>query len=109
MLEANLTDFHYAYVDLIRHWNNESEQYTGGDALFTALSNGWEIDSTVRYEDCWLLGGRYVVVYYFNLKREDKTATMPVVTNPYVRRFISSMSARLVAMGDKKIKPAVQR
>jgi hypothetical protein len=106
--EANLTNFHYAYVDMIRHWHLDSEKFTGGDALFTAIANGWEIQDTVRYEDCWLQGGRYVVVFYFDLKHHDQTMTMPVVTNPYVRRFITMLNSKLVALGDKKITPPVK-
>jgi hypothetical protein len=107
--EAHLTNFHYAYLDMIRHWHPDSEKYTGGDALFTAVSNGWKIDDMVRYEDCWLRGGRYVVIYYFELKQGGETITMPVVTNPYVQRFIASLNPKLVALDERKIAPATRR
>ncbi len=109
MAETNLTNFHYSYIDLLRHWDSGSEPYTGGDALYTAMSHGWKLDETVRYEECWLMGGRFVVVYYFTLKRGGETVTMPVLTNPHVRRLMSTLDVKLVAMGDKKIKPVVKR
>lgn len=109
MSDANLTNFHYAYMDLIRHWQPDSEKYTGGDALYTALADGWQVGDTIRYEECWLLGGRFVVVYYFDLKHDNETMTMPVVTNPYVSRLISTLNVKIVALAEKKIKPVIKR
>ncbi len=37
-LIQNLTDYHFAYLDLYRHWHADSERYTGGDALSTPHS-----------------------------------------------------------------------
>lgn len=109
MAETNLTNFHYGYMDMIRHWHADSEDYTGGDALFTALSEGWQLGETVRFQECWLMGGRFVVVYYLELGLKDEAMTMPVINNPYVQRLIDSGSLKLVAMDDKKVKPPVKR
>lgn len=94
--EHNLSNWHYAYMDLIRHWHPESEPYTGGDALFTALENGWDMSDEVKYEEHWHSGARAVLVYYFELKRGDETVVMPVLRNPYVNRIVREMPAKLV-------------
>lgn len=95
-LEANIGNWHYAYMDMIRHWHPESEPYTGGDALFTALENGWHLHQEVEYEEYWLAGVRSVLVYRFKLSREGETMVMPVIRNPYVNRVVREMPATLV-------------
>lgn len=98
----NLSNFHYGYAHLVRHWHAESERFTGGDALFTALDDGWDIDDTVHYEEHWNSGSQVVVVYYFQLKRGGERMTMPVITNPFVRRMLKDMQAKLVSSEEKK-------
>ena len=102
MAAQNLSNFHYAYAHLVRHWHAESEKYTGGDALFTALDNGWEIGDTVLYEEHWNAGAQCVVVYHFQLTQGDETMTMPVITNPFVQRMLAEIDAKLVNSGEKK-------
>jgi hypothetical protein len=98
----NLSNFHYAYSHLIRHWHAESEKYAGGDALFTALDNGWAIEESVMYEEHWSNGAQCVVVFYFQLKRGGEAMTMPVITNPFVRRMLFEMEAKLVLSKEPK-------
>jgi len=102
MVTQNLSNFHYAYSHLVRHWHADSEQYAGGDALFTALDNGWEIDETVPYEEHWFAGAQCVVVFLCRLKRGEETMMMPVITNPYIRRMLTEMKAKLVSTKEKK-------
>jgi hypothetical protein len=102
MAAQNLSNFHYAYAHLVRHWHADSEKYAGGDALFTALDNGWEIGDTVLYEEHWNAGATCVVVYHFHLTCGAETMTMPVITNPFVRRMIADMQAKLIPGSEKK-------
>jgi hypothetical protein len=95
-IDDNLTNLHYAYMDMVRHWHPGSEPYAGGDALFTALENGWDVSTTVRYEEYWHTGMRFVLVYYFELTRGDERMVMPVIRNPYVNRLVREMPAELV-------------
>ncbi|MBI5667563.1 MAG: hypothetical protein HZC41_06105 [Chloroflexi bacterium] len=95
-LETNIGNWHYAYMDMIRHWHPESEKYTGGDALFTALENGWQLHQEVEFEEYWLAGVRSVLVYRFKLTRNGETMVMPVIRNPYVNRIVREMPATLV-------------
>jgi hypothetical protein len=98
----NLSNLHYAYSHLIRHWHAGSEQFAGGDALFTALDEGWEIDETVPYQEHWFAGAQCVVVFLCQLTRADETMTMPVITNPYVQAILTGINAKLVSTKEKK-------
>jgi hypothetical protein len=97
-LIQNLTDYHFAYQDLYRHWHAESERYTGGDALNTALDEGWIIKEIVGLQEVNHIGARGTVVYHFELSRKDETVTMPVVGNPYVDRLVMLMQFKLVPL-----------
>ncbi|HEX2906871.1 MAG TPA: hypothetical protein VHO69_08430 [Phototrophicaceae bacterium] len=107
-MEQNLSNWHYAYMDMIRHWHPESEKYTGGDALFTALENGWEISKDVRFEEYWHAGVRSVLVYHFELTRGDETMVMPVIRNPYVNRIVREMPAQLIPVGNDDTDPTLR-
>jgi hypothetical protein len=98
----NLSNLHYAYSHLIRHWHGGSEKYAGGDALFTALENGWEFDDSVTYEEHWSSGAQCVVIFLFELKRDGDKMTMPVITNPFVRRMLFNMDVKLVPAKERK-------
>jgi hypothetical protein len=102
MNRENLSNYHYSYMSMIRHWHPESEKYTGGDALFTAFDNGWDMDDEVQYENFWHAGTRGVTVYHFTLRRGDERMSMPVITNPYVRRLLKESEAKVVAKENKK-------
>jgi hypothetical protein len=108
---TDISNWHYAYMDFVRHWHPQSEPYTGGDALFTLLEEGWDIEPEVRYDESWLAGVRSVLVYYFTLRRGDETLVMPVIRNPYVNRIVREMPARLVAMenqnrSERRVRPS---
>lgn len=83
------------YLDVTQHWSKHSEEYAGGDALVTMLSNGWELQPEVRIEDQFFAGMRSVSVYHLTLERNGDVINMPVLRNPYVNRIIR--------MGDYKI------
>lgn len=95
-LPQNLTDLHFAYQDIYRHWHAASEHYTGGDALNTALDEGWNISNVVSFQEIQHMGARGTIVYHFDLTRNDEAVTMPVVGNPYVDRLVLLMHFNLV-------------
>jgi hypothetical protein len=84
----NASNFHVAYPDVYRYWSAGCEEYAGGDALLTMLRNGWDANETVYIEDFWHSGARLVVVYHFDLTRGDEKMSVPVLSNPFVRRII---------------------
>jgi hypothetical protein len=95
----SLTDFHYAYQDMYRHWHGDSERYTGGDALNTALDEGWTINDVVGFQEINHMGSRGTVIYHFELTRgEAEAVTMPVIGNPYVDRLVLMMQFKLVPL-----------
>jgi hypothetical protein len=93
-----LSNLHYSYMDKIRHWHSESERYTGGDALYTAIENGWAIGEVVGFEEFEGTGMKAVAVYYFELSRGSEHLTMPVLNNPFVRRLIKESGVKPVPM-----------
>ncbi len=94
-----LSNLHYSYMDKIRHWHSESERYTGGDALYTAIENGWTMGEVVGYEDYERAGMEGVIaVYYFELVRGSERLTMPVLNNPFIRRLIKESGVKPVPM-----------
>jgi len=97
-LIQNLTDYHFAYLDLYRHWHGASERYTGGDALNTAMDEGWIINDVVNVQEVEHIGARGTVIYHFELVRRDETVIMPVIGNPYVDRLVMVMQFKLVPL-----------
>ncbi|MBI1281751.1 MAG: hypothetical protein GC179_26735 [Anaerolineaceae bacterium] len=98
-LVPDMTDLHFAYQDIYRHWHVDSERYTGGDALNTALDEGWAINDVVGFQEIHHMGARGTVIYHFELtRREDEAVTMPVVGNPYVDRLVQLMQFKLVPL-----------
>lgn len=95
MMNQNVSNFHVQYVDDVRHWCPHSEPFTGGDALLTALLDGWEMSTHIRKETHWYAGMRFVNIYYFELTRNGETRTMPVVDNPCVDKLITQSEFEL--------------
>lgn len=88
-MAENITNFHVQYMDVTsQHWSPSSERYAGGDHLMTAIYNGWVISDCVEVEEHWFAGMRSITLYHFELARGDETMNMPVVSSPYVNRFI---------------------
>jgi hypothetical protein len=97
----NASNFHVSYPDVYRYWSHGCEAYAGGDALLTILREGWDAGDTAYVEDFWHSGARLVVVYHFDLTRGDQTLSLPVLSNPFVRRLLRQEKF--------KIKPVEER
>lgn len=87
---------------LYRHWSPACERYTGGDALTTALESGWRIKGVIFRQEFWLAGVRRVCVFHIDLEREDESAKMVVVHNPYVIRYIRDLGAQVVQINQRR-------
>jgi len=85
-----------------RHWCPQSEKFAGGDALLTALEDGWQIIGVIFRQDFWHAGVRRAPVYQFNLSRGDEVMKMAFVQNPYVMRFVSECSVQVILMNQRK-------
>ncbi len=85
------------YTDKYHHWCPQSAKYAGGDHLISALRNGWTFeDNTVYAEQSWKSGSRPVTVYHFVLLHDDETMIMPVISNPFIERFMTERLMTIV-------------
>src|SRR5215813_1975581 len=87
---------------IYRHWHAESETYTGGDALVTALDEGWVVDGVIFRQEFWLAGVRRVCVFHIDLRRGEESAKMLVMQNPYVTRMVHDLGAQVVLINQRK-------
>ncbi|MDZ4768994.1 MAG: hypothetical protein SGJ24_07695 [Chloroflexota bacterium] len=85
-----------------RHWNADSEKFTGCDALVTALESGWTIEGVVFRQEIWLSGVRPVSVFHFDLSRDDVRAKMRVCHNPFIVRLLNDLPVQVVAINQRK-------
>ena len=80
---------HEKFTEQDLHWCPKSEEYAAGNHLLTALRSGWSLaKSEVEGKQVWKNGGCPLTVYYFALARGHQTMCMPVLSNPYVERYI---------------------
>lgn len=93
---------HFEYLDVTRHWSVISENYAGGDALVTRLTHGWQIKEPVFVEQYWHAGVRLVTIYHCELERDGETEVMPVLSNPYVDRLLSSLPVHIRPLAEKQ-------
>lgn len=97
MLQYREISTHEKYTDKYQHWCPQSENYAGGDHLISAFREGWKLEDKMVYaEKKWKSGTRPVKVYHFVLVRDDETMIMPVISNPYVERYLVANSVMTV-------------
>lgn len=96
MINSYLTEGQTRYTEVPRHWCPQSEPYTGADSLITALREGWTVSRIVYRQDILHGGCRRSCVYYFELKRDAEAVTMPIISTPFIVRFIASQQMRVV-------------
>lgn len=84
-----------------RHWHAGSEKYTGGDALLTAIEDGWEIDGVIFRQEFWLAGVRRVCVYHIDLRRGLEKTRMLVTQNPFITRFLYEANNQVVLINQR--------
>ncbi|MBN8638290.1 MAG: hypothetical protein J0M07_23465 [Anaerolineae bacterium] len=89
-------------ANIHRHWDSRSERYTGGDALVTALDDGWLIRGVVFRQEHWLAGVRRVTVYHVELVRDGQRRKMMVLQNPYVTKLLYGMESQVVLINQRK-------
>ncbi|RMG83687.1 MAG: hypothetical protein D6712_12695 [Chloroflexi bacterium] len=95
MNEIQLANYHVQYLDVTKHWHPDSQPFAGGDALATALDEGWQITGPVIREDYWH-SMRCVPIYHFTLTRDGETRHIPVISNPYVNRLVKQLNLEII-------------
>jgi hypothetical protein len=102
MIDQFLSDIQIWYTDTPRHWSPGCEQYTGADSLITALRNGWAVCRLVFRQDVMHGGYRRTSVYFFELKHDTRVVTMPVISTPFIVRFIAAHHLRVIHAFDSE-------
>jgi hypothetical protein len=88
-----------------RHWSPQSQAFTGGDALCTALADGWTPHWIIFQQGFEFAGGRQVSVYHVLLHRDGVSVHMRIVENPTVARLIQSLGVQVATLQDGEPQP----
>lgn len=101
----------------LRHWHAHSETFSGGDSLLTALRDGWQIQAI--YHQWYQPSGRTTSVYHMILQQgtaaqgtetqDTETAIMRIISNPFVERFVSRLTAPVYLIEDTKEIPGLSQ
>ncbi len=80
---------HEKFTESGQYWSPESEEYAAASQLITAMRSGWNLAlPRVSARQIWNSGSRPRTIYDFTLMREGQLMIMPVLSNPYIERFI---------------------
>ena len=80
---------HEKFTEQNLHWCPKSEEYAAGSHLIAALRSGWNLaEPRIKARQVWRNGRRPLTLYHFALTRGHQTMLMPVLSNPYVERYI---------------------
>ncbi len=83
-----------------QYWSPESEDYAAASQLISALRGGWNLAMPrVKARQAAVSGGRPRTVYDFTLMRGSQLMIMPVLSNPYIERFIIQHDIRVIYAG----------
>lgn len=87
---------HEKFTESDQYWCPESEDYAAASQLITAMRSGWILAlPRVSARQVWNSGSRPRTVYDFTLMRGAQIMIMPVLTNPYIERFIVQQGIRV--------------
>lgn len=87
---------HEKFTESKQYWCPESEEYAAASQLLSALRDGWVVAlPSVQVRQIWNSGSRPRRVYDFTLLRDAQLMIMPVLTNPFIERFIAQKGIRL--------------
>ncbi len=88
---------HEKYTESSQYWCPESEAFAAASQLISALRDGWMLAlPRVRARQIWNSGSRPRTVYEFTLMRGSQLMIMPVLTNPFVERYLAQHDLRII-------------
>lgn len=80
---------HDKFTESVQYWSPDSEKYAAASHLISALRDGWLLAlPRVRARQIWNSGSRSRTLYDFTLVRGSQLMIMPVLTNPFVERYL---------------------
>jgi hypothetical protein len=87
---------HEKYTEHNQYWCPESEPYAAASQLLSAIRCGWKLAlSSVSGRQVWQSGIRPCTIYEFALQRGAQLMIMPVLSNPFVERFLVENQIRV--------------
>lgn len=95
---------HEKYTETYQHWCPQSEKFAGGDHFISAVRSGWSLkQQAIHAGRDWKSGSRPVTVYYFILVRDDETMMMPVISNPFIERYLVEHKFTIIYQRDENL------
>jgi hypothetical protein len=86
------------FGEVERHWCPYSEPFTGCDALFSALQEGWRISGGVFCREVCYSGNRKSLIFYFRLNKGNELCRMAVIGNPQVTNFLDRTKLQVLTL-----------
>ena len=88
---------HEKFTESGQYWSPASEDYAAASQLVTAMRSGWILAlPRVSARQIWHSGSRPSTVYEFTLMRGSRLMIMPVLSNPFVERFLVQHDIRII-------------
>ena len=89
---------HEKFTEHDQYWCPDSEAFAAASQLITAMREGWILAlPRVGVRQIWNSGSRPRTVYDFTLMRGSQLMIMPVLTNPWVERYLIEHNIRVIA------------
>ncbi len=93
----NSSSAHEKYTEVDQYWSPASEEYAAASQLISAMRSGWILAlPRVSARQVWHSGSRPTTIYDFTLVRGSQLIIMPVLSNPYIERFIVTHDIRVI-------------
>lgn len=88
---------HEKFTESDQYWSPASEEYAAASQPMTALRAGWILAlPRVSARQIWHSGSRPSTVYEFTLMLGSRLMIMPVLSNPFVERFLVKHDIRII-------------
>ena len=88
---------HDKFTENEQYWSPDSETYAAASQLITAMRAGWILAlPRVSARQVSSGGSRPCTIYDFTLMRGSQLMVMPVLSNPFVERYIIQNDIRII-------------
>ncbi len=89
---------HDKFTESIQYWCPDSETYAAASQLLSALRDDWLLAlPRVRARQVWNSGSRARTLYEFTLVRGSQLMIMPVLSNPFIERYLIQNDIRVIS------------